>query len=211
MATSLALEPDGRIIVAGTRTIVVGETSEKNLMVVRLLANGSLDASFGTGGVYIGPAVESSGQIRLARTATGGYRVPSFGPQGCIVVGLMANGAPDGAFGSAGMAMVASPDNDPVSCSALESLDDGRLIVAGSAGENGYVSRLLANGVPDPAFVADPTIALSMNEVTSVAAAGDGKVLRGRIRFRGRVNCAPAGEWRVRRIIRVRRPNPDRA
>ena len=73
--------------------------------------------------------------------------------------------------------MVASPDNDPVFCSALESLDDGRLIVAGIAGENGYVSRLLANGTPDPAFVADPTIALSMNEATSVATTGDGKVL----------------------------------
>ena len=177
LATSLALEPDGRIIVAGTRTIVVGETSEKNLMVLRLLANGSMDESFGAGGVYIGPAVESSGQIRLARTETGGYRIPSFGSQGCIVVGLTANGAPDGAFGSAGMAMVASPDDDPVSCISLESLDDGRLIVAGRAGENGYVSRLLVNGASDPAFVADATIALSMYEATSVAAADDGKVL----------------------------------
>ena len=37
LATSLALEPNGSIIVAGTRTVAVEDTSETNLVVLRLL------------------------------------------------------------------------------------------------------------------------------------------------------------------------------
>ena len=59
LATSLALEPNGSIIVAGTRTVAVEDTSETNLVVLRLLANGSMDASFGTGGVLHWPGNSS--------------------------------------------------------------------------------------------------------------------------------------------------------
>ncbi len=50
---SLALDPDGRVVVAGSR----GGT----LIVLRLLANGALDHSFGEGGVVSDTATEVAG------------------------------------------------------------------------------------------------------------------------------------------------------
>ena len=146
-------------------------------MVLRLLADGSLDGSFGAGGVYIGSVADFSGEIRLARSLAGGYRVPVYGAEGCIIVGLTMDGVPDASFGSAGVAALESPSGNPVACNSLESLADGSLLVAGSAGENGFVKRLLASGAPDPTFVADSTIANWMAEATSIAAAAGGGVL----------------------------------
>jgi uncharacterized delta-60 repeat protein len=167
-ASSLALEPDGRVAVAG----VNGST----LVVLRLLPNGSLDGAFGVGGVYVGPSVQNS-QIGIARTGAGGFRVSAATADGCAIVGLTAGGALDAAFGEAGMAFVSSPAGTPVYCQSLALLSNGGLLVAGSDDEGVFVSRRLANGSPDPAFTADSAIADSMAVATSIIAAGDGKVL----------------------------------
>ena len=45
------------------------------LIVLRLRPDGRLDGSFGTGGIYVGPAVPYGNTIRLARTAAGAYRI----------------------------------------------------------------------------------------------------------------------------------------
>ena len=61
--TAIALEPDGRD--RGRRctrnrvvSSVIPRAHERNLLVLRLLADGSLDPGFGTAGAYVGPAVE---------------------------------------------------------------------------------------------------------------------------------------------------------
>ena len=47
--TALAIQPDQRVVVCGTRTLVYGQTSPA--VAARLLADGSLDDTFGTAGV----------------------------------------------------------------------------------------------------------------------------------------------------------------
>ena len=51
--TSVVLDPDGRIVVAGPRT---DNTTGGELIVLRLLENGVLDDSFGTSGILAGPS-----------------------------------------------------------------------------------------------------------------------------------------------------------
>ena len=81
---SVVVDPDGRIVVAGERA--------GKLLVARLLANGALDAGFGSGGIYVGRDVSGS-SVRIARAPAGGYRVIGHFPAGgmrwdCSVFGL---------------------------------------------------------------------------------------------------------------------------
>ena len=192
-ARSLALEPDGRIVVAGVGYFEVGGETEGALVVLRLLVNGSLDNTFGEDGVYVGPVVNYFGQVRLTRTSSGGYRVSAAVAEGCAIVGLTAAGVLDVAFGDAGIAPVSSAGGLPVHCESLKLLSDDKLLVAGGDPESVFASRLLANGARDPAFTADAAIADSMTGATSIIAAGDGKVLVAGLRARRCVDHAPAG------------------
>jgi uncharacterized delta-60 repeat protein len=176
-ARSLVIDAGGRIVVAGARTVIVGDHVEDELVVLRLLGDGSIDESFGQGGVYARPGADLNGDVRLARTPAGALRVASAGAGGCEITGLNANGGIDAAFGSGGVTSVYTPGAEPVTCDSLVALDDGKLLVAGSAAGHGYATRLLANGAPDPAFLADPALADAMAEATAIEAAAGGKVL----------------------------------
>jgi len=146
---SVVVDPDGRIVVAGQR----GDS----LLVARLLANGTLDAGFGSGGTYDSP--EASGyNARIARAAADGYRIIAQVPDGdmgwdCSVVGLTGAGVPDAAFGNAGFVTQLSPSGGTLYCSSLAVQPDGRVLFGGlDDSANGYVGRLLANGAVDPTF-----------------------------------------------------------
>ncbi len=176
-ASSVLLEPDGRIVVAGAAYVTVADSSETRLIVLRLLGNGNLDPSFGDQGIYFGPVVDFSHELRLARTEAGNYRVSGAGPDSCVIAGVTMEGLQDAAFGNAGIRTVMSGGGLPVSCESLDVGPDGKLLVAGSDGERGFAARLLANGAPDPTFTADAVMAASMTQATSITAIADGKVL----------------------------------
>ena len=114
-AQSVTLDPDGHIVVAGTQ-------HDGALMVVRLLATGDLDTTFGTDGIFIGPASDFCAQsdrthTHILRTASGGYRVSM---SQCSVVALTAQGTLDTTFGSAGIAVLDPPLSwNSYACSAM--------------------------------------------------------------------------------------------
>src|SRR5262249_16957750 len=146
------LDPSGAIVVAGS--------GDGNLLVLRLLPNGQLDPSFGSAGVYTGPAIASG--VRLLRTGAGGYRIStalsaaSQDTTHCSVLALTASGALDTSYGVAGVGAPASAAGTPSSCQSMAAQSDGSLLLAGQEGDHGYVGRLLASGVPDASFAADP-------------------------------------------------------
>ena len=147
------------------------------LILLRLLADGSLDPSFGTAGTYVAPAVNYFADIRLARTAAGGYRVASATDTGCQIIGVTAGGALDASFADSGTALVESASGAPVTCRSLEAQADGTLLVAGNSAGHGFAARLLANGALDPAFESDASLAESMDDATSITAGTGGKVI----------------------------------
>ncbi len=162
--TSVVLDPDGRIVVAGIR--------DSALIVLRLLADGSLDQSFGTSGIFVGPANFNDASTRILRTADGGYRV-SISSESCQVIALTAVGAVDSAFGASGVASVEPPSS---SCTSLVAQSDGRLLVAGIGADHGFATRLLVNGQIDPGFAAG-AIASAMADATALAVGDDGSVV----------------------------------
>ena len=163
---SVVIEPDGRVVVSGERG--------SNRIVVRLLANGDLDTSFGTGGTYVGPVANAVGG-GLVRAPGGGYRALVDSP--CRVVALDANGVRDATFGSAGFAPAHPAAPQSVSCSDLAVQADGSLLIAGNRlGTEAFVTRLLPSGAKDPGFNGD-AVADLMNNATAVAPGHDGAIM----------------------------------
>ena len=169
-AQSVILDDD-RIVVAGTQ-------DDGSLMVLRLLATGTLDTTFGTGGIFIGPpsdfARPDRTHTRILRTGSGGYRVST---SACSVVALTAAGTLDTTFGNSGIATLdPPPSGDPIKCSAMATQSNGRLLLAGQVDEHGFAVRLLASGSPDSSFKGT-TVSSSMADVTSLAVDGSDSIL----------------------------------
>ena len=175
--TAVALEPDGRIVVAGAR----GD----DLLVLRLLEDGAPDEAFGNAGVVID--LQNGAATRLVRAPDGGYRITTVAravdlasESTCRVVALAADGVLDQSFGTGGSVDAAPDATGSVSCEGLAIQPDGRLLVAGSASlgsdGSGLLVRLLPDGSPDDTFSAS-TVGAQMSQATALALEPDGKVL----------------------------------
>ena len=175
VGTSTVLDPDGQIVVAGSR--------DDSLIVVRLLPDGSLDGSFGTAGVFTGPDTyifsnkySAGPRTNILRTAAGGYRVTASNPAGCQVVALTSGGVLDTAFGTAGIATVDTAVGPATFCNSMATQADGRLLVAGKADGQGFAARMLADGQPDPGFSAN-AVSGALSEATAVAVGEDDSIV----------------------------------
>jgi uncharacterized delta-60 repeat protein len=170
-ASAVALQSDGKIVVAGQ----LGSRSG----LLRLTSNGSLDSSFGKGGVVVtkiggvilqnfgGLAIQSDGKIVVAATG-----VPARGQ----VARFNSNGSLDTAFGSNGIARL------PGAAGLLTLQPDGKIVVTGSNAGFGSLVRLQANGQPDTSFGTNGQAPL-LEVASSIALQSDGKILTGAFGF----------------------------
>jgi uncharacterized delta-60 repeat protein len=147
--SDLTLQPDGRVLVAGTHYVASGA----NAVVARFTSSGQADGSFGSA---VGTHVDLGGYESLSALSLlpGGGVVASGGTDAgeeSIVVKLDASGRPDGAFGTAGVAVL------PGSTSHGYDVDiqpDGRILVIGDdskARPSVVVHRLLGGYRPPTA------------------------------------------------------------
>ncbi|HMC96976.1 MAG TPA: T9SS type A sorting domain-containing protein [Flavobacteriales bacterium] len=153
-AQDIALQPDGKIVAVG-----IARTMQDNLLVVRYLPDGELDASFGSGGFVI-TAIGSfgSGATKVAiqpdgKIVVGGFS--SYGPAGRFMAVLRyhADGSLDSSFAGDGIReddMTAGDD----SAAGLAVQSDGKIVVTagGAAASNFVTMRLTAAGELDPGF-----------------------------------------------------------
>ncbi len=179
----LALQPDGRVVVAGYTES--GGTTDG--IFARLLEpQGTFDDSFADIGVvsedFGSPtlfvndvALQPDGRI----VYTGSI---SIGGGFDIIVGRLLNPEGDGdpSFGGGtGRTVIDLGGSDFAQSVAIQ--PDGRIVVAGGGGNNDVaVARLLPNGLPDPAFAGDgsTTVDFGSEEFASgLVVQPDGKVL----------------------------------
>jgi len=157
---AVALQRDGRIIVAGVRqTENVG--SGYRFMLARYTRSGTLDSTFGSRGIVTtavggrdqdyasGIAIQPNGKILVAGT--------TLGPSLQTLIALVRynpNGSLDTTFGSNGK-VTTTIGSDAVA-NALALQPDGRIVVAGSSGEPRRdvfaLARYNGNGALDPTF-----------------------------------------------------------
>lgn len=182
-AAAVAVQPDGRVVVAGTNN-----TGNYNYVVARYNSNGALDGTFGSGGTAIidfgnhettnDMVLQPDGKILLA-----GMRYTNN--QDCTIVRLNGDGSLDTGFGTGGTTVTAvNSDNDQALGLALQG--DGRILVAGDASFSGdrdvLLLRYLADGTLDTGFDGDGMTTMAFqgstdNWLTDMVMQRDGKVV----------------------------------
>ena len=159
---SMALQPDGRIVLAGSLA-ASAYTNTADSLVMRLTASGALDSTFNTTGIKV-TALSSSGEDE--------YRTALIRPDGEILLAadvaggslysiaftlLKANGTPDTTFGANGT-VYSTPSNAFVGESLSTAIFDssGRILIAGYAADSRLggtiLRRYTAQGAADTTF-----------------------------------------------------------
>ncbi len=159
MATSVLVEPSGRIVVAGG--------AQSAMAVARLLPTGQLDTSFSGDGWLVhqvnysdtayGLARAANGQLLIVGTSlvTHSFQQTDFDMS---VLRVNSNGTVDAAFGQRGMAYAnltsARYSRDQGTGITIQA--DGKIVISGSAygnfSEATGVARFLSSGTLDPEF-----------------------------------------------------------
>jgi len=163
-ASALVLQSDGKIVVAGAITSKVTAPLTYNDVgfgIVRYNSNGSLDSTFGRGGVAITDfgatatdsgafalAVQSDGDIVAAGAAgdssSGSFTASSFGLSRYTSAGKL-----DTTFGTRGIVITTIGSGHVSWVNALAIQSDGKIVAAGISNfsiefGNGYVARYLS-------------------------------------------------------------------
>lgn len=184
--TSIAIQPDGKIVAAG----IVERSEDFIIVVARCNADGSLDASFGGNGKqtiqlnntyfegsHVEVVIQPDGKLIIA----GAPRLESTGQQVFGLVRLHTNGTLDPSFSRDGQ-LTTSFGNflTPVGVSAVTIQPDGKIIAAGISNGNFTLVRYFANGNLDLSFSGDgkQTTNFGGNDaVSSIVLQPDGKIL----------------------------------
>ncbi len=187
-ATCVALQSDGKIVVAGW-----ADTNPANYMLARLLPNGQLDASFGSGFVFTdfsndtdqayGVVIQADGKIIAAgRSLVGGdydFSAARYNPDGSLDTSFNLDGRITFGYGAGG-------DDANEACYAIALDGSGRLVMAGGSTDGSIsnqfkVARLTTAGVLDPTFNGTGKLHFGMGEYHSaanaVAITWDGKIV----------------------------------
>lgn len=175
IAEDLAVQPDGKIVVAGS--------SNYGLALARFNADGSLDSGFGSGGTVGGPTGPYGVAFAVAIQADGKILAGGWSADGTMaVVRFTANGSVDESFGVGGVA--AGP---PGVVRGLEVQPNGKIVLAGSgpdpvasAHENVLLLRFDPDGTPDAGFGSNGVVRTRIgadSDAWALALQADNKIL----------------------------------
>jgi len=191
--TAIAVQPDGKAVVAETTSAFATTTSVTQAGVARLTTSGALDGSFGTAGVVTSTLTTSDSADAIAiQPANAGTKIVIAGGGFVSATGhdfLLAryttSGVVDPSFGSGGS--VTTNFEGTVSAYSQSAISDGHggTLVGGDTGSaNGAltVADYLPNGHLNPNFGSDGTVQVTFNAFIAtyggyVALQKDGKIL----------------------------------
>jgi hypothetical protein len=144
------LQSDGKIVLLGSST-----NGTKKIAMMRLTTSGALDATFGTGGKATASASTPNDIFDGRILSNGNIIVVGNNNDDVIVARFTSAGALDTTFNTTGY-IVRDFTADEENILALEVQDDGKILVAGSAGSmmasQAFVARLNADGSTDTSF-----------------------------------------------------------
>lgn len=163
---AMVLDGSGRAVVVGTTSTPIGDAE---LVIARYLSDGSLDASFGSGGIVESDAgfphavtIDADGNIVVAGQLDG----EAFNTD-AMVARFLPTGAPDTSFGGGDGVVTTDFTGEFDSAEAVAIDGSGRIVIAGGA-PHVLVARYLANGDLDTPFGGgDGYFAETMNDPTT--------------------------------------------
>ena len=162
--SSVVIQPDGKIVVAGGAFPLF--TFAGNFEVVRYNPNGSLDTSFGAGGIVtttfpegsyaFDVALQSDGKIIAAGTVFVDFNPGDQSDTDFALARYNPDGTPDTTFGSGGQVMTDFVGFEDDAFSVLIQ-PDGKIVAVGSANDPATfydfaAARYLSNGTIDTTF-----------------------------------------------------------
>ena len=228
MASSLALQPDGKVVAGGT-TIVRGHVGGAGvepaevLLLARFNPDGSLDAGFGNAGTVLTPFARRDAEGRaLVRQPSGhlvlagevGSRPSSGGPGGraaFLLARYRADGALDRRFGGDGT-VVTRFRHRRSGAAGLALRPRGGLVAAGSSGRSFALAAYRRDGSLDRRFGRGGRVLTSFPGFASSSAAAAARALagqpNGRIVAGGVANRSCRRYWQCLRFA-LARYRPD--
>ena len=173
--------PDGRLLIAGSRPAT--QYGPLKLVLVRLLSNGSIDPSFGAGGVVATAFAAQPFDLPMALAPDGSIvltgalpRAPEPSPTDWVVVKLSPTGAPDTTFGTVRIPTAGDPSRGigvaVTSAGSIVALGAGP--APGIVGDVIYLVGLTALGKPDPAFNGGAPAVVPLSAATRLHRRADG-------------------------------------
>jgi uncharacterized delta-60 repeat protein len=191
---AVAIQPDGKILVAGDINCVDKYTAGYCTLLARFNSDGSFDTAFDA--AFFARASDNStqGAAGLALQGDGGILVAgtrdSGGGDGFAVARYTADGSRDTSFGTDGVAtaFISTEVGSRDSGTSIALQPDGKIIVAGttytlSANNHFGVARFLSDGRIDTGFGASGVLTTNISggaesdHASSVAVQPDGKIL----------------------------------
>ena len=151
LAHAAALQPDGKIVVAGDAAPEGG-----NFAVARYEPDGSLDKTFGGSGKRAFGSLDYDSAREVLVQPDGRIVVAGAGGAGYdfLVARLNPDATPDGTFGTGGTSTIQFDDSSIALSAALQ--PDGKIVVAGGVvaggGADVAVARIQPGGMPDNSF-----------------------------------------------------------
>jgi uncharacterized delta-60 repeat protein len=133
LATALALQPDGKILLSGNAF-----TNTPLTATVRLLATGALDPTFGDGG--ISEQTVANGVNAIALQPDGKVVLAATGP---TVIRLNQDGTPDPSFGSGGVVRIEQVRGNAANGVTIQR-STGKIVLSGVATLSGRVELTVA-------------------------------------------------------------------
>jgi uncharacterized delta-60 repeat protein len=186
IATSVAVQDDGRIVVAG----VAATVSDDNFAVVRYTADGQLDAGFAGGGIQntpVGPFADKAWAVRIqddGKIVVGGEAQNINMNYDFAVVRYDTAGILDPGFSGDGMTVIdLSGGNERARGLVIQ--PDGKIAAGGPSVNGGsyqmMIARLHPDGSPDNSWSFDGTaiaiVGPGSQTARAMALQADGKIL----------------------------------
>ncbi len=193
--TTMAIQKDGKIVVAGERYLNAGPTYE--FRVVRYNTNGTLDTTFGTNGIVSQPSICDTSVVYAMAIQSDGKIVVSgnygYGNIYIITIRYKSNGALDSTFGKYGTVITRIGYTSGYA-TGLAIQTDEKLIVAGYADKVGIVEdyyvvvRYNTNGTLDSTYGKNGIATTPGNECVMAKQADDKVVVAGQLWFTEPIN-----------------------
>jgi uncharacterized delta-60 repeat protein len=161
---AVAIQSDGKVLIGGS--------TPASAAVVRLNTNGTLDTTFGVGGIanFATAGVQA---FAMVVQPDGKILAAGSGDETGLVARFNVDGSLDTAFGKGGTATPSSLISQPGLSNGLAVQSNGEILLTGS----GLMGRLTSTGQLDTSFGSGGFVPLASPIVTAIALQSDGKIL----------------------------------
>ncbi|KRA17516.1 delta-60 repeat domain-containing protein [Lysobacter sp. Root604] len=200
-ARALALQADGKIVVAGASC--PNFTATRNFTIVRYNADGSLDTSFGSSGKATVNFYAGASEAYAVAIQGGSIWVAGYAGSGFALARLTGSGTLDYSFGSGTGTVTSTVGTSSALANSLAIQADGKPVLAGYASSGGTVfalTRYTTTGALDTTFGTGGKVLTNVGGTftgnsavaTSLAIQSDGNIVAA-----GYANSASGGYYRM--------------